>query len=621
MLLQYTENPFMKNLICCFTLLLLLPILTFAQPGSPDITFGTNGKVVTSVSAGLEGGGAIAVQNDGKVLVAGRGTFSTTGEDFVIIRYTTAGALDMSFDGDGIVTTHIGAFDIITSIVIQPDGKIVAAGYTRDAANNSQIVIARYTPTGILDLSFDGDGIVITSIGPISYASDLAIQSDGKIVVAGTTLKVTDYDFVIARYTTAGVLDISFDGDGIVTTDFSVSDDRLSAIAIQADGKIVVAGSVEDQLVYTDIALARYTVTGALDNTFDGDGIVTTTFNTYAYATDLTIQPDGKIVAAGATYMGSNFDFAVARYTINGALDNSFDFDGKVTTPIGTGDNRALSVALQADGKILVGGIAAMASINDFALVRYNADGALDNSFDTDGKTTLDFGGTDDHGMGIALFGNRIYQAGLINDLPGGFQPGAFALAAFNNDGLPLPLSLLSLTANKIGNRVQLNWQTTFEQNTASFITERSSDGRLFSSIGSVPAAGNSSSLRKYSFSDTKPGWGVNFYRLQMVDTDGQVKYSGVVKVNITGDEKLITVYPNPVTGNTISLQINDLPKGIYTVSVSNKTGQTVATKKINHTGGSASESVDFSKAVAAGVYHVRVVGEGVNITEEVIKR
>ena len=93
------------------------------------------------------------------------------------------------------------------------------------------------------------------------------------------------------------------------------------------------------------------------------------------------------------------------------------------------------------------------------------------------------------------------------------------------------------------------------------------------------------------------------------------------MKVNIADGQKFITVYPNPVTGNTIGLQLNNLPKGMYTISVSNKTGQTVSTKKINHTGGFASESVDFSKAVAAGIYHIRLAGEGVNITEEVIKR
>jgi hypothetical protein len=184
-----------------------------------------------------------------------------------------------------------------------------------------------------------------------------------------------------------------------------------------------------------------------------------------------------------------------------------------------------------------------------------------------------------------------------------------------------LPVMLTDVKAYQQAGGVQVIWRAEHEINIENYEVEHSITGRQFSSIGNITSKGNGSAVINYSFLDEYPISGVNFYRIKIIDRDGKVNYSAVMKVSITGDKKSISVFPNPITGNTISLQLNNLPKGEYTVTISKATGQIVATKKINHNGGSASELVDFSKAVAAGVYHVSVLGEGVNVTEEVIKK
>ena len=213
---------------------------------------------------------------------------------------------------------------------------------------------------GSLDTSFDTEGKVTTALGSAGNgAQSVAIQSDGKIVVAGSSNDndVSGDDFALARYNTDGSLDTSFDTDGKVTTAIGSSNDRAYSVAIQSNGKIVVAGNSSNGGFNTVFALARYNTDGSLDTSFDTDGKITTAIGS---ATDtaysVAIQSDGKIVAAGYSYNGSNNDFALARYNTDGSLDTSFDTDGKITTAIGLEADLAQSVAIQSDGKIVAAG-------------------------------------------------------------------------------------------------------------------------------------------------------------------------------------------------------------------------------------------------------------------------
>jgi uncharacterized delta-60 repeat protein len=224
---------------------------------------------------------------------------------------------------------------------------------------------------------YNGDGKVTTPIGTgDDWGLSVALQPDGKVLVAGYT-SGSDWDFALVRYNSDGSLDTSFQG-GKVTTPIGTSDDYAFSVTLQPDGKILVAGRTFNGSDW-DFALVRYNSDGSLDTSFDGDGKVTTpigTSNDYAFS--VTLQPDGKILVAGSTFNGSNWDFALARYNSDGSLDTSFDGDGKVTTPIGSGrDDWGQSVTLLPDGEILVAGY------YSFALALYNSNGGLIGTFTT----------------------------------------------------------------------------------------------------------------------------------------------------------------------------------------------------------------------------------------------
>jgi uncharacterized delta-60 repeat protein len=324
----------------------------YNRDGSLDTSFDGDGKVTTDFGSPFDLALGVAIQPDGKIVAAG-----TSGGDFALARYNRDGSLDTSFDGDGKVTTDFGALDAaLGAPAIQPNGRIVAAGYT---SAGGDFALARYNRDGSLDTSFDGDGKVTTDFGsPFDQAEGAAIQPNGRIVAAGFNSAIGD--FALARYNGDGTLDTSFDGDGKVMTDFG-GFEQAFGVAIQPDGRIVAAGGGGMGI---DFALARYNRDGTLDSSFDGDGKVTTDFGSSDAALGVAIRPDGKIVAAGIT-LGVG-DFALAWYNRDGSLDTSFDSDGKVTTDFG-GFEGAAGVAVQPDGGI----VAAGQSGGDFALARY----------------------------------------------------------------------------------------------------------------------------------------------------------------------------------------------------------------------------------------------------------
>ncbi|MDA9941056.1 delta-60 repeat domain-containing protein [Luminiphilus sp.] len=349
-----------------------------AAAGDLDTTFGTDGKVTTDFNGLTDEARSVAIQSDGKLVVAGISIEGSQIDEssfwrFALARYNVNGSLDTSFGGGGKVTTAIGGYiDEAYSVAIQSDGKIVGAG-TSLIGLNDVFALVRYNTDGTLDNSFDSDGKVTTEHGSGSgYAYSVAIQSDDKIVAAGY---VADAGFALVRYNTDGALDNSFGTDGKVYAGFDPARDSVAySVAIQSDGKIVAAGWSENGS-NTDFALARYSSDGTLDNSFDSDGKVTTAIGSGKdIARSVAIQSNGKIVAAGWSENGSNTDFALARYSSDGTLDNSFDSDGKVTSAIGSGKEIARSVAIQSNGNVVAVGWSSSAgysSNSDFALLRY----------------------------------------------------------------------------------------------------------------------------------------------------------------------------------------------------------------------------------------------------------
>ncbi|MBK6541117.1 MAG: hypothetical protein IPG10_07525 [Flavobacteriales bacterium] len=267
----------------------------------------------------------------------------------------------------------------------------MVAGYS-DNGPNVDFAVVRYNADGTLDTSFSADGMVTTAIGTSTdMATSVAIQPDEKIVVAGYTYNGTDFDFAVVRYHADGTLDGSFSADGKVTTALGASDQAFS-VALQPDGRIVVVGYSGD-VQNDDFAVVRYNADGTLDTSFSADGKVTTAIGTSNdVAGSVSIQPNGRIVVAGSSIDGSDNDFAVVRYNADGTLDTSFSADGKVTTAIGASNDVASSVAIQPDGRIVAAGSTGNGPNADVAVVRYNADGSLDTSFSADGMVTTDTG-------------------------------------------------------------------------------------------------------------------------------------------------------------------------------------------------------------------------------------
>lgn len=355
--------------------------------GSLDTSFGTGGKVTTDFG-GRDFGLAMALQSDGKIVVVGysctppplvvNASCTDSSYKFALARYDANGSLDASFGTLGKVTTDLpGTKEQVLAVVLQPwDGAIVVAGYVFNGSNYD-FALARYNSTGTLDASFGSAGIITTDFASRDdQAIGLALQTDGRIVVSGSTSSGGGYrDFALARYNGNGTLDTSFGNGGKVTTDFGGGDDAAPSVAVQTDGQIVAAG-----FAYTassDFALARYNGwDGSLDASFGNGGKVTTDFKSRDdRARGLALQSDGKIVAVGgATVLGGfpSYDFALARYNSNGTLDSSFGRFGRVTTDFARGNDFAVHVALQpSDGKIVVAGSASTSTSTDFALARY----------------------------------------------------------------------------------------------------------------------------------------------------------------------------------------------------------------------------------------------------------
>ena len=371
--------------------------------GTLDPTFSSDGRLTTGFAASGDFGYSVAVQSDWKIVVAGRTDSGPSNSDFALARYNADGTLDTSFDGDGKLTTVIGpSYDTAYSVALQSDGKIVVSGSSSGSGSRDDFALARYNSDGTLDTSFDGDGKLTTAFvgASLDRGYSVAVQSDGKIIVAGRSTA----DFALARYNANGTLDTSFDGDGKLTTDLgSPIDDGLS-VAVQSDGKIVVAG-YSDNITNADFAIARYNADGTLDTSFSSDGKLTTDFGSrFDFGRSVAVQSDGKIVVAGNTDSSpNNTDFALARYNANGTLDTSFDSDGLLTTDFGGSSDLGISVVVQSDGKIIVAGESRSGTNTDFAVARYNANGALDTSFDGDGRLTTAFGAFDDHGSRVVV--------------------------------------------------------------------------------------------------------------------------------------------------------------------------------------------------------------------------
>ena len=288
------------------------------------------------------------------------------------------GELDPFFSDDGIQTAFPkGA--VADAVAIDHHDRIVVAGYT--LADHPDIALARFTASGTLDSAFGEQGKVITDLGANDYAFDLSIQDDGGIVVVGERQAAATDRVVVQRYRPNGTLDPSFGDGGTVLTGFGRRFQSANAVEIAPGGRIVVAGYTSNGSTSRS-AVSRYLTDGRLDRSFGRDGRVTTDVSTSAEQfTDVAVQSDGRIVAAGWAELSLVPAFDAVRYTTSGLQDPTFHDDGIVRVDVSAGADKAFGLALQTDGKVVLVGAAGGGGRNEWGLVRLGQHGRLDPTF------------------------------------------------------------------------------------------------------------------------------------------------------------------------------------------------------------------------------------------------
>ncbi len=410
------KKMFIKKII--LSLILFSSIITKinCQDGSLDSTFGPNqnGTVITPPSAFIPVTSAaitsIALQSTGKIIASGEAGLTTA----AVARYTTSGILDTTFGTNGTTTiTPPGVTLMFASyLAIQTDDKIVV-GINGLKAGVQQFIVARLNPNGTLDTSFGSGGSTSLLIGTNSFITSIKIQSDGKIVAAGQATVSGVNQFAIARFNSDGSLDTSFGSpNGFVTFQIPGSTtSQINAIAIQSDGKIVASGQATIGGV-VQFTVARFNSDGSLDTSFGNNGVFTFPLGTASAFTAVSIQSDNKIVLGGIAATPAN-EFTLIRLQTNGTRDTSFGNAGIAIVPLstfgsGTTSANLFSIAIQSDGKIVAGGEANPGGVTTFALARFTTNGILDNSFGQNGTVTV---------LPLTIFGPNPSSAVIANIL------------------------------------------------------------------------------------------------------------------------------------------------------------------------------------------------------------
>lgn len=493
------------------------------------------------------------------------------------------GTLDLSFNSTGKVLTSIGTFDESGFAVTVKEDKlnpsnylsrrIVVAGQTYNGSGNYDFMVARYNDDGSLDNTFGGTGVVTTDFSNYDdKARAVLIQDDGKIVVGGFSTNGSQVTFALLRLKSNGTLDSTFGTNGKVTTAIGSKDDNILSMSLQNDGKIVAAG-YSDNGNNLDFAVARYDVSGNLDATFDTDGKVTTSLGSGAdVAYGVVIQNDGKIVLGGHSFQSTNQDFALVRYNSNGSLDNTFDGDGKVTTAInGTHNEYAFSLDINSAGKLILAGYSANTYV-DFVLTQYDNTGALDVSFGNNGIVYTDFGTLTDYAQATTV----LVQS---NDkiLVGGYQ----------NDGAKLNYALVRY---KVSGAVDSTFGTNgivttdFSGNDDEGMSlALQNDGKILLAGGShdgnkkhfaIARYENSITASVFEFIEQSAQIYPNpFSSLATVITDFNLYNAKVEVYNVMG-EKLMQL--NNVSGNSFQIQGENWAKGIYMLNTIQENGNVI---------------------------------------------
>jgi uncharacterized delta-60 repeat protein len=389
-------------------LLVVLARPAAATSGALDTSFSGNG--IQTMFVGGATAQAVAIDTQDRILVTGYTIGTKT--DVAIARLQPRGAPDRSFGRNGRVRIDLGASDRAMDVAATQDGKVVIVGERVTRSGTTWFVI-RLLSTGARDSSFGGDGIVVTDFGRrFEHATSVAIQANGTILVGGSVTDGANESWAFARYLSGGALDTSFSGDGRVTMSLSVSGERVQDLVVRSNG-ILAAGYSESNFL-PRFAIAKLGFDGRRAAAFGHNGVKIVNVGPGAdLAFGLAIQTDGRPLLAGFASDGGRSDWGVVRLHAGGTRDGSFGGDGVVTTAFTPAYELAASVALQGDGRILVVGRARGPSgTDDLAIVRYRTDGGLNRSFSGDGKALFNPFGEDDGAMDVIAHAGKIVVVG-----------------------------------------------------------------------------------------------------------------------------------------------------------------------------------------------------------------
>jgi uncharacterized delta-60 repeat protein len=391
-----------------------------AAPGDLDTTFSDDGIATTAANqvAFAEG---VAVTPSGKVVVAGTDqAASGPGSSMLVVEYNASGRLDHHFGGgDGIEELDLGQCTQGRAIALDDQGRIVVAGVRQNCTtSNTVIVLARFLPDGSLDHAFGGgDGWTVTSLkGNGEYAAGVAVDGS-KIVVAGGVIPSgsTRFHFLVLRYSSNGTLDHSFHGNGIAIASLGTRADEGLSVAVQPDHAIVACGLSQATSFHDRFAVVRYLATGDLDTTFSGDGKLTVGITAGFDDCQSVALDAGKIVLGGAADADQAADFALVRLTASGHPDPSFGSSGRVTLSLSPGEDEVQGVAVDDAGRIVAAGWRDGFNNPRFGLARFLDDGTPDASFGNAGIVTTKIEKRS-NANAVALAGDTIVVAGQTND-------------------------------------------------------------------------------------------------------------------------------------------------------------------------------------------------------------
>ena len=518
----------MKNAltIIIIVLMALCGSVTGQTTGSPDLTFNGTGKVVYDRD-NMDIYQDVKVQTDGKIVAVGTSYTPSWSAVIEVTRYLTNGSFDPSFGTGGHFNYSTGVETGANKCIIKNDGKILICGYTTDYATYS-LVILQLNENGTPDPAFGTNGVVVTQTNPgEKNAFAMTLQDDGKILLAGYAVN-SDYRNapVVLRFTTAGVLDISFGTNGIATIPVTETDYDFSAIAVQSDGKIVAAGHISNGLSWFSLLVARFDTNGILDPGYGTDGVINLNLgNVDDEFFDVQLTADDQAILTGFTVSQGDllYHLLLMKFDNGGYPSISFGLDGYTIwgdVPYTFGD----AMVLQPDGKILVAGCTGslMPANNDWAFWRFNADGNLDQEFGTNGVVTTDFFGKADEALGIALHENKIILAGKTRNATDKLD---FAVARYLNDvnvSVSVPesanLQKFAFSPNPVkrNGTVSLAYELTEPGNISIEMVNMTGSVVMNMPIGNQAAGNHASQFRLLANINS----GVYFLRIRVTQTD-----------------------------------------------------------------------------------------------------